>query len=209
MQEDRARSQHPSFGAFRGCVWEDAKILKVRHGRLSTPVVYPEPSVSGRVEPQMRGFDRTTTSAFSRSAWIAIMNQQTTGSSNTELAQDRTSMAKFRTQLALDRTTLAWIRTTLTMATFGFGTVGFFRTLREKSPDPRAAQMHEGAIKFGFALVFLGILATVLAAASHWYTLRRLRRNDVPVLTQWPLSVTIAMLLAAIGLVSVSVLLAR
>jgi putative membrane protein len=137
------------------------------------------------------------------------MNQQATGSSTTELAHDRTGMAKFRTQLALDRTTLAWIRTTLTMATFGFGTVGFFRTLREKSPDPRAAQMHEGAIKFGFALVFLGILATVLAGVSHWYTLRRLRRNETPVLTQWPLSITVAVLLSVIGLVSVWMLLVR
>ena len=44
----------------------------------------------------------------------------------TGLAKDRTSFAKFRTQLSLERTTLAWIRTALTMATFGFGTVGFF-----------------------------------------------------------------------------------
>ena len=51
------------------------------------------------------------------------------------LARDRTGWAKFRTQIALDRTTLAWIRTTLTMAAFGFGTVGFFRTLREDSPS--------------------------------------------------------------------------
>jgi uncharacterized membrane protein YidH (DUF202 family) len=58
-----------------------------------------------------------------------IMNQQTTGSVNTALALDSTGLAKFRTPLALDRTTLAWIRTTLTMSTFGFGSVGFFRSL--------------------------------------------------------------------------------
>jgi putative membrane protein len=54
------------------------------------------------------------------------MNPQRTSPPDADLARDRTVMAKFRTQLALDRTTLAWIRTTLTMATFGFGTVGFF-----------------------------------------------------------------------------------
>ena len=64
------------------------------------------------------------------------MNQQTTGSVNTDLALDSAGLAKFRTQLALDRSTLAWIRTTLTMSTFGFGTAGFFRSLREKSPSP-------------------------------------------------------------------------
>ena len=37
----------------------------------------------------------------------------------------------------LDRTTLAWIRTTLTMATFGFGMVGFFRSLSATSPSAR------------------------------------------------------------------------
>ena len=137
------------------------------------------------------------------------MDQQLTGSVNMDLARDRTAMAKFRTRLALDRTTLAWIRTTLTMATFGFGTVGFFRTLREKSPGPDSVQLHEGAIRFGFALVFLGIAATVLAGLTHWRTLRRLSRNETPVLTEWPLSITVAMLLAIAGLVAVWTLLAR
>ena len=132
------------------------------------------------------------------------MNQQPSSQADprTDLAQGRTTMANFRTQLALDRTTLAWIRTTLTMATFGFGTVGFFRSLREKSPTPEAVQMHENAIRFGFSLVILGIAATVLAGLSHWFTLRRLRRNETPVLTQWPLSITVCMLLAVIGLVA-------
>jgi putative membrane protein len=115
-------------------------------------------------------------------------------------ATDRTSLAKFRTQLALDRTTLAWVRTTLTMATFGFGTVGFFRSLREKSPTPEAVHLHESAIRFGVSLIVLGIVATVLAGISHWLTLRRLR-SDAPVdLAKWPLSITVAMLLAVIGL---------
>ena len=50
---------------------------------------------------------------------------------------DRTELAKFRTSLALDRTTLAWIRTTLTMATFGFGMIGFFRALNEKAQNEK------------------------------------------------------------------------
>lgn len=136
------------------------------------------------------------------------MDQKPVGPVNTELARDRTGLAKLRTQLALDRTTLAWIRTTLTMATFGFGTVGFFRTLREKSPGPAAVQLHEGAIRFGFALLFLGIAATVLAGLSHWRTLRRLSRNELPALTMWPLSITVAMLLAIAGLAAVWTLLA-
>lgn len=115
---------------------------------------------------------------------------------------DRTALAKFRTQLALDRTTLAWIRTTLTMGTFGFGTVGFFRALREKSPTPEAVHLHQGAIRFGVSLVVLGTVATVLAGASHWFTLRRLRRDEPLTVNQWPLSVTVAILLSVIGLLA-------
>ena len=117
-----------------------------------------------------------------------------------KLAGERTRMAKFRTQLALDRTTLAWIRTTLTMATFGFGMVGFFRSLRVQSHTAEAVRLHEAAIQFGLGLVILGIVATVLAAASHWSTLRRLRLGQTPTLSRWPLSITVAVLLAVLGL---------
>lgn len=114
---------------------------------------------------------------------------------------DRTALAKFRTRLALDRTTLAWIRTALTMATFGFGTVAFFRTLREKSPTPDALHFHQGAIRFGVSLVVLGTVSTVLAGASHWLTLRRLRRDEPLTVTQLPLSIAVAVLLSVLGLV--------
>ena len=127
----------------------------------------------------------------------------------TGLAKDRTSFAKFRTQLALDRTTLAWIRTALTMATFGFGTVGFFRSLREASPTPETIQLHQSAVRFGVALIALGVGATILSGITHWRALRRLRHNEAPVLRQWPLSLTVALLLAVLGLASLWSLLAR
>jgi putative membrane protein len=129
------------------------------------------------------------------------MNQETTGGAKADVASDRSSLARFRTQLALDRTTLAWIRTTLTFATFGFGTVGFFRTLRERSATPESVRLHENAIRFGVALLVLGIVATILAGVSHWLTLRRLRHNKEVVLTPWPLSITVAMLLGIVGLI--------
>lgn len=117
------------------------------------------------------------------------------------LAKNRTSMASFRTSLALDRTTLAWLRTSLTMGSFGFGMVGFFRSLQEHAPSERSARLHAGSIRMGTALIVLAIVAMVLAAASHWFTLRRLRRGQTPVLTQWPLSITVAMLFAVVSLV--------
>ena len=116
------------------------------------------------------------------------------------LAADRTVMATFRTHLALERTTLAWIRTTLTMASFGFGMVAFFRSLRQANQSPDAVRLHEAAIRFGAALIVLSIAAMVLAGLTHLRTLRRLRRGEAPVLSRWPLSITLGMLLAVAGL---------
>ncbi len=126
-----------------------------------------------------------------------------------DLARNPTSMAGLRTQLALDRTTLAWIRTTLTMASFGFGMVAFFRSIRQDSPSAETVRLQQRAIQYGASLLILGIVATVLASASHWSTLRRLRRGESPLLTQWPLSITVAMLSAVIGLAGLWALIVR
>lgn len=124
------------------------------------------------------------------------------------LARERTSMACFRTQLAMDRTTLAWIRTTLAIAGFGFGMVGFFRSLEEKHPTAETTRLHQAAIRFGVALILLGIISMVMASAEHWRTQRRLQRGEAPVLAHWPLSVTVALLLAILGLAGLWALLA-
>ncbi len=118
----------------------------------------------------------------------------------TVLAGERTSLAKFRTALALDRTTLAWIRTALTFATFGFGLVGFFRTVAQTVRSEQAVRLHQAAIRFGVALIVIGLVSTTLAAMSHWVALRRLRRGEPLQLTQWPLTITLALFLALAGL---------
>ncbi len=118
-------------------------------------------------------------------------------------------MANFGTKLALDRTTLAWVRTTLTMASFGFGMVAFFRSLEQQSLNANSIRLHQGAIQMGTALILLGIVSMVLASMSHWFTLRRLRRGESPVLHQWPLSITVAMLSASLGLAGLWALFVR
>ena len=95
------------------------------------------------------------------------------------------------------------------MATFGFGLVGFFRSLRESNPSIEAKRLHEGAIRFGTSLIILGILATILAGLSHLITLRRIEQNKLPVLTHWPLSVTVALRVAVAGLSGLWALFAR
>jgi putative membrane protein len=127
----------------------------------------------------------------------------------TSLATARTELANFRTALALDRTTLAWVRTTLTMASFGFGTIGFFRTFEERAQTPAAARLHRAAIHFGEWLVLLGIVATVLAGISHWRTLRQIERGEQPHAARWPLSITIAMLISLLGAAGIWTLIAN
>ena len=61
----------------------------------------------------------------------------------------------------------------------------------------------------GTALLLLGIGGAVLAGLSHWFTLRRLRRGETPVLSPWPLSITVVMLTAVISLVGLWELFAR
>jgi putative membrane protein len=116
-----------------------------------------------------------------------------------DLAHERTDFARFRTQLALDRTTLAWVRTALAMASFGFGTVAFFRTIHEQSPTPESTRLEHGATYFGTGLIVLGIVSTVLAGVSHWFCLRRIRRGEPLALSQWPLSIVLAFLASIIG----------
>ena len=113
--------------------------------------------------------------------------------SQAQVAEDRLT--------ALDRTTLSWISTTLAMASFGFGMVAFFRSLQQGSPSAEMARLHRGAIHFGVALIVLGLVAMMCAGLSHWFTLRRLQRGEAPVLSPWPLSMTVAMLFSVIGLV--------
>jgi putative membrane protein len=115
------------------------------------------------------------------------------------LATKRTTLASFRTAQALDRTTLAWVRTTLTMGSFGFGLIAFFRTLEERAQTPEAIRLHHAAIRFGELLVLGGIVATVFAGISHWNTLRRMERGEMPRAARWPLSITVALFVALLG----------
>jgi uncharacterized membrane protein YidH (DUF202 family) len=118
----------------------------------------------------------------------------------TSLAEERTNLARFRVALALDRTTLAWIRTALTFATFGFGMIGYFRTLHQASQSEVAARLHQAAIHMGVALVIIGLFATTLAALSQWAALRKLRRGEQIVIAQWPLAISIAAFVGVLGL---------
>ncbi len=89
------------------------------------------------------------------------------------------------------------------MASFGFGLVAFFRSLRQASPSADTIRLQQGAIHLGVALVALALLATVLAGLSHAFMVRRLQRGEEPILRQWSLSITVALLFVVICLAGV------
>jgi putative membrane protein len=131
------------------------------------------------------------------------------GDPRVDLAQLQTSMARYRTQLALDRTTLAWVRTALSMASFGFGMVAFFRSTQQQSPSADTVRLHRGAVRMGTELLVLGVIGAVLAGVTHVVALRRIRRGESPALSRWPLSVTLAVMAAVIGIVGLWDLMAQ
>jgi putative membrane protein len=126
-----------------------------------------------------------------------------------DLAGDQTRMATLRTKLALDRTTLAWIRTALTMASFGFGMVAYFRSRELESPGAESAWLHRRAVYAGAALIVLGLISLLLAAAYHGVALRKLKRGESPEVWLWSLSITLAMLCAGLGLAGLWALFVR
>ena len=44
-----------------------------------------------------------------------------------------------------------------------------------------------------------GVVATVLAGISHWSTLPRMERGEMPKAARWPLSITVALFVALLG----------
>src|SRR5215831_14872511 len=100
----------------------------------------------------------------------------------TGMDRDRTpepSKTALQQKLALDRTMLAWIRTSLSMASFGFGLVAFFRAWMVLYPEnPRVGRLYGGAVRFGTALLVLGVVALVASSLSHVRTLGKLRRGE-------------------------------
>ena len=119
--------------------------------------------------------------------------------------RDRTpepSKSALQQKLALDRTMLAWIRTALSMASFGFGLVAFFRGWLALFPDnPRVARLRDGAVTFGTGLLVLGVTALIGSVLSNLLTLRKLRRGETVAVARWPLSVSLALMVALIGLI--------
>jgi len=103
---------------------------------------------------------------------------------------------------AAERTLLAWIRTGLAMMGFGFLVARFGLFLRElaalqdKLPPSRPAL----SLWIGTALVLLGVAVNLLAAWQHLAVSRQLYPHERRTLPRSSLALSVATLLAIIGL---------
>jgi len=107
-----------------------------------------------------------------------------------------------RVYFAAERTLLAWVRTGLAMMGFGFVVARFGLFLRAVAPHDVGTAAHHGVSRWvGVSLVALGAAVNVCAAVVHRNVLARLDRGE-PTRSRGPsLGITLAFLLALLGLV--------
>lgn len=85
-----------------------------------------------------------------------------------------------RLYLAAERTLMSWIRTGLAMMGFGFVVSRFGLFLQELAllrGNPES-ESGDGSLWAGVALVLLGVIVNIYAAASHVRFARRFRRGE-------------------------------
>jgi putative membrane protein len=118
---------------------------------------------------------------------------------------DRTPTASVvdpRVRLAAERTLLAWIRTGLAMMGFGFVVARFALWLRAlpMTATGEPVPTHHLSVWFGTALVLLGVATNAIAARRHRRYLHALDAGDTDPNLNASLPITIANLLAAVGI---------
>jgi uncharacterized protein (DUF302 family)/uncharacterized membrane protein YidH (DUF202 family) len=113
---------------------------------------------------------------------------------------DRTS-GSISDYLAAERTFLAWIRTGLALMGFGFvvARFGLFLQALLGNRIDLASQPYGLSFWFGTALIVAGVMVNVVSTWSHIRLVRELRRGEYSPRPSH-LAITIALLLAALGL---------
>jgi putative membrane protein len=110
-----------------------------------------------------------------------------------------------RVRFAAERTLLAWVRTAVALMGFGFVVARFGLFLRRLAAlrDMPPTRDTGASLWMGVTLVVLGVAVALAAAAQHRAVLRRLDRGEPYVPPRWSLGLLVAVVLAAVGVVTV------
>jgi uncharacterized protein (DUF302 family)/uncharacterized membrane protein YidH (DUF202 family) len=104
--------------------------------------------------------------------------------------------------LAAERTFLAWIRTGLALMGFGFvvARFGLFLQAMQLGQSSLGLQPYGLSFWFGTALIVTGVIVNVMSAWNHIRMARELQRGEYTFFRPSSLAVTVAVLLAVLGL---------
>lgn len=139
------------------------------------------------------------------------MDKETSGVGTTDvgthLAHERTDLAVERSYLASERTLMGWIRTALSMISFGFTIGKLGQTLQDVEikgfRGPRTVSIQTVA----YFLVSIGTVALLWSAMQHILRTRAYRAMGYR--ARYGIPVWVAILLVAVGVFSLTALVAR
>jgi putative membrane protein len=102
---------------------------------------------------------------------------------------------------------MAWIRTATSLISFGFTIYKFFQALREQNAAAPHPEHLIGSRGFALLMIFVGLVALVLATVQHRRDVKALRARypEFP----YSLATMIAILVAGLGLLGLFIVLFR
>jgi putative membrane protein len=118
-------------------------------------------------------------------------------------AKDSTAneLAEQRTMMAAERTFMAWARTSLSLISFGFSIYKLMEYAHEI--EPKAAFSADRARNLGTVLVAMGVVFLIISGLQHWQLLKRMSPSVQTLrIRSWPLSLFLAFLLTALGILA-------